>query len=365
MDNGDIEQLDKVPVPQFAAASAAVANGRAESTALSAENLAIPTARSTWIRRFFWLDEVIAQASVHSLDSTRPGWNEYKLALEARAAIEEIKELGETKFSALLLARSELLLLIRCHMRRQGVFVPDEAMTLEDFARARQIPLIDGIWNELPGTQREHVEACFGPNAETLLIDQDASWRVALVLTLGQISSALMKPLEREAVEVGRLIARRWLRIGVTVAVMFLSLSTLITWMMDRSGTINLALNRPVITSTQIAGIGSDHRMLVDGDLTNIGFHTDSAPGQFVVIDLGAVKKFDKVVVYNRADCCKERAVPVRLEVSDDGVSYKKLEDRTEVFDVWTAKMLRARGRYVRLRLLQVNPFHLSEVQVY
>ena len=114
-----------------------------------------------------------------------------------------------------------------------------------------------------------------------------------------------------------------------------------------------------------MAGVGLDHRLLVDGDVTNIGFHTENGPNQFVVIDLGEVKKFDKVVVYNRVDCCKERAVPVRLEVSDDGVRYTKLEDRTEVFDVWTAKMLRAKGRYLRLRLLQVNPFHLSEVEVY
>jgi hypothetical protein len=55
----------------------------------------------------------------------------------------------------------------------------------------------------------------------------------------------------------------------------------------------------------------------------------------------------------------------VRLEVSDDGTNYRKLEDRKEIFDVWTTSMLRAKGRYVRLRLLESNYFHLNEVEIY
>ena len=337
----------------------------AESTAGAGEKPAARVARTSWIRRFFWLDEKIVQANVSSLGPKRPGWNEFRLALEAHAGFEEIKESGESRFAALLLVRSEVLLLLRCHMHRAGIDVPDSAMSLEDLARARQIPLVGNMWNELPRTLLANVESCFGPNTETFFIDQDASHRVALVLTLTEMSSLLRKPLEHTASEVGRLIARRWSRIGAALAVAVVSLWALIGWSMDRAGGVNLALNRRVTTSSQMGGANSDHPLLVDGNVTNLGFHTDSAPNQFVVIDLGGIKKFDKVVVYNRTDCCKERAVPVRLEVSDDGVNYRKLEDRIEVFDVWTAKMLRARGRYVRLRLLQVNFFHLNEVEIY
>jgi len=147
--------------------------------------------------------------------------------------------------------------------------------------------------------------------------------------------------------------------------VVFVAMSLAFGWFLDHSGNVNLALDRPVTVSTQITTIGTDHHQLVDGDHTNLGFHTDNLPNQFAVIDLGSTKKFDKVVVYNRKDCCQERAIPLVIEVSDDGAHYQKLAERDEQFDVWAATKLRGKGRYVRLRLLSANPFHLSEVEIY
>jgi hypothetical protein len=53
------------------------------------------------------------------------------------------------------------------------------------------------------------------------------------------------------------------------------------------------------------------------------------------------------------------------LEVSDDNVNFRKVQDRTEEFDVWTAKGLDAHGRYVRLHHLGTNFLHFAEVEVY
>jgi hypothetical protein len=85
----------------------------------------------------------------------------------------------------------------------------------------------------------------------------------------------------------------------------------------------------------------------------------------FVVIDLGKSKTFDKVVVYNRDDCCQERAVPLFIEVSEDGKKYHTIAERRENFDKWTARRLHTKGRFVKLRLAKTEYFHLSEVEIY
>jgi hypothetical protein len=53
------------------------------------------------------------------------------------------------------------------------------------------------------------------------------------------------------------------------------------------------------------------------------------------------------------------------LEVSTDGTNYRKIAEKREVFDTWTANKLKAHGRYVKLSLRSANFFHLSEVEVY
>lgn len=321
---------------------------------------------SNWFRRFFWLDEKIAEAQANGFGPAMAGWKEFELARDLCIVFEEIKESGENRFHLLLLLRAQVLLLIRCLMQRHGIGVPEDSPVGDNWVTVRQLPAIEELWNNLPVSQVDKLEAALGSQSEVYITNLDSRQRAILIESLRDIAQTLMAPLESDAGRVGRLMAVRWFRVGVTLAVLCMILLPTFGWALDRAGKVNLALHHPVTTSSQVAGfLGADHRLLVDGDRTNLGFHTESLPNQFVVVDLGSIKKFDKVVVYNRADCCKERAVPMRLEVSDDGVNYSKLDERKEVFDVWTAKMLHARGRYVRLRLLQTNVLHLSEVEVY
>jgi hypothetical protein len=105
--------------------------------------------------------------------------------------------------------------------------------------------------------------------------------------------------------------------------------------------------------------------LLVDGDPYTLGCHTEWGPNQFVTVDLGAPHAIQRVVVTNRRDCCQERAVPLLLEVSDDGRAFRPIAERQEPFRVWTASGLGAHGRYVQLRLAAPNILHLSEVEVY
>jgi hypothetical protein len=160
----------------------------------------------------------------------------------------------------------------------------------------------------------------------------------------------------------------RWARIGVA-ALVLLAIAWSICEVIENWEMLtkpNIALGRPVtISSSLSADVALDHPLLVDGDRTNSGFHTGNAPNQWVMIDLGSTQNISRVVVYNRVDCCQERAIPLRLEVSDDGTNFKKVVDTTEEFEVWTAKGLDAKGRYVRLRHLGANFLHFAEVEVY
>jgi hypothetical protein len=157
----------------------------------------------------------------------------------------------------------------------------------------------------------------------------------------------------------------RWLRIGVAAAV----LATLVTYGVVGSGALeehNLALHRPVVMSSVYRGdVGHDSSLLVDGDPTNLGFHTDRGGHQHVTIDLGTVQSVSKVIVYNRTDCCGGKAVPLRVEVSQDGKAYQQVAMREKNFKVWKATFSAVQARYVRLTSLRGDYFHLAEVEVY
>ena len=84
-----------------------------------------------------------------------------------------------------------------------------------------------------------------------------------------------------------------------------------------------------------------------------------------MTIDLGKVQRISRVVVYNRADCCQERAVPLKIEVSKDGGQYRQVAERKEQFEKWKADFPPTDARYVRLTHLSAMAFHLSEVEVY
>jgi hypothetical protein len=70
--------------------------------------------------------------------------------------------------------------------------------------------------------------------------------------------------------------------------------------------------------------------------------------------------------VNNRADCCSERAVPLRIDVSADGTAFNTVAQRNEPFNPeWSAEFSSTKVRYVRLTNLSNTSFHLNEVEVY
>ncbi|HMA94855.1 MAG TPA: discoidin domain-containing protein [Polyangiaceae bacterium] len=374
MNDGNAEQSNE-SVASSDNATSENATGRSAKPASIADQVPPPAAATPAVgasskekgglRKFFWLDERVAEASKKGFSKGHPGWPDYDLARQARSGIVQIGETGEGNGAVLILERAEVIFLLRAYCKRHGLGSIGSSLSDSDWEAVRKIPPVTEAWAELSGGQQQALLAGLGPDAEQALVNEDIKQRRHLASALRKMATALSDPLERDASLLGRVLFMRWARIGGAVLVV-LAVVWAIWGVVDKQfAKPNIALGRPVTISSQYGDVATDHTLLVDGDKTNLGFHTENGPNQWVTIDLGSPKSISKVVVYNRAECCQERAIPLRLEVSDDGTNYRKVADRTEEFDVWTAKGFSEKARYVRLRHLGSNFLHLSEVEIY
>lgn len=100
------------------------------------------------------------------------------------------------------------------------------------------------------------------------------------------------------------------------------------------------------------------------GHTTDIFFHTQDDASPWLEIDLGAAKRFSRVEVKNRSDNFAERAVPLVIEVSQDGTNFFQVAQRRETFSLWKAKFSPQTARYVRLRITRKSFLHLERVSV-
>jgi hypothetical protein len=100
------------------------------------------------------------------------------------------------------------------------------------------------------------------------------------------------------------------------------------------------------------------------GSPVDIFFHTLQEDSPWVEIDLGRIQTFSTVAIRNRLDCCRERAVPLAVEVSTDGIDYKQVARRDDIFSVWDAKFPAVQARYVRARALRQTILHFERITV-
>jgi hypothetical protein len=250
-------------------------------------------------------------------------------------------------------------------LEREGAPLDPGQLSDAGWARVLQIAAVGREFAKLTAAQASTLTSLLGPERDATLAKLAAEDRESFAIALHGLTVGLFEPLACDAGRLWSALFTRWLRVTAAILLLAVLCGGVGAWLEKKFGKPNLALHRPVTVSSQFATEGTEHRLLVDGDRDNLGFHTESDGQQWVVIDLGSVRKFDKVVVYNRSDCCQERAVPLKLEVSKDNENFKFLREQKDVFDKWTAKDLRAEGRYVRLLNTPPNHFHLAEVEIY
>ena len=312
-----------------------------------------------------WLYHKSDQAAAAGSRLDRSGPNEFEIALQARDAAVCLSERDEDNPSVLILKRVEVLLLIRAVMRLNSLDYPTPHLSEEDWRLANQVDSIRNMTASLTVNQAAALKAILGRDAEFFLVGLGAKQRRHLAGALRRAAQSLNEALTRGEIRTTPLNYRRWAAIGAVTALSLILLMAGLVKAVRSWQKPNLALLRPVKISSQLGPEYGNGERLVDGDATKLGFHTQNEPNPYAIIDLGESKIFTKVIVHNRTDCCQERAVPLRIEVSDNGKTFRAIAERREVFDEWIAKDLSAKGRFVRLQLQATGLFHLAEVEIY
>ena len=94
-------------------------------------------------------------------------------------------------------------------------------------------------------------------------------------------------------------------------------------------------------------------------------FHTDLETSPWLRIDLGSNTEVSTVKIHNRRDCCSERAVPLLIELSNDGLSWRQVSRREDPFYEWRASFEPQIAKYVRMRVERRSVLHFEHVSVH
>jgi hypothetical protein len=128
----------------------------------------------------------------------------------------------------------------------------------------------------------------------------------------------------------------------------------------------DLALDKPVQATP--AGYETTAEGAVDG-LKNgrFGYHSQEAEQPFLTIDLQKAYLLSKITIFGRGECCYDQSIPMVVEVSVDGTSFRKVEERTTPFsesEPWVMKPPDTLARFVRVRMERHGSLVLSEIEV-
>lgn len=156
---------------------------------------------------------------------------------------------------------------------------------------------------------------------------------------------------------------QRWVRSSL-LAVFVVLAAWLVSWGVQRALTQpDLAAGKPWKASSQfVQCYPAEHRC---GDAhTDIFFHTSEDNEPWLQIDLKGPQQFSLIEVVNRRDCCPDRAIPLAIEVSNDGVTWREVARRKTSFTTWTERIAPTQARYVRAKVLRKSWLHLERLTV-
>jgi len=129
----------------------------------------------------------------------------------------------------------------------------------------------------------------------------------------------------------------------------------------------NYALDRPARSSSVAFATSPDGAN--DGSKNGtFGFHSIEEEMPWWTVDMGKSIAVGEIRVFGRGDCCYDQSIPLALEASDDGTTFRKIAERTEPFsesNPWVIKPDELFTRFIRLRTQRRSFLVLSEVEVY
>ncbi len=127
----------------------------------------------------------------------------------------------------------------------------------------------------------------------------------------------------------------------------------------------DLAYGKPVSASSVYPN-KPDMSGLVDGEIgTSYGAATDTGTDPWLAVDLQAVYRVTTIDVYNRVDGWFDVSLPLTLQISVDGVTFRDVARRDTVFDRWIVHLNHERARFVRVRSAGRTLLALSELEVF
>jgi hypothetical protein len=359
------------PSPHTVEPSAPTPPGSVVTRAVSSAAQRPPRRRSGFLRRFFWLDDELATLVSAEWWMSNSGVPDLEVARHARQGLLRLGGRRNRGLAAILLRRTELLLVMRALMKQRGLMTSSVSLGKDDWEAAKQVDAMRDMLSSLNRNETAALTACLAQGGELSLGGLDAKQRRQLGRSLRQAMRLLRESLGGADDQVTRIKTQRWIRIGTAATVVLCLLGTTgASYESLRRGP-NIALNRPTRGSSNFPSEFfhvhkvPDASQVVNGRRGMVGCHTLLEANPFVVIDLGTPQSFNEVVVYNRNECCAEHAVPLAIEVSDDDTNYQKIAEQRTAFLIWKAKNLHAKGRYVRVRAEAKTYLHLNEIEIY
>ncbi len=214
------------------------------------------------------------------------------------------------------------------------------------------------LWAELPAsTWPADVDADALERIKATLLDPrpvPLNLGRDLATQIRQLAEALVSKLEAPRRELQRLYRRRW-----TVALVGLGL----TFALALGARIvlrgpNLVAHQPFRTSSSWAGCPADPFCV------GMLFCTDPQENPWIEFDLGESKSVRRIEAENRLDCCRDRAIPLVVETSNDQKNWVEVGRQESEFANWSSELKPTKARYVRLRVPKSTVFHLQSVVI-
>lgn len=313
------------------------------------------------------MEDVIAEARARTGGPGEPGASEARFALAALEAVDALAgrrvrlERSDGSAAAFGLAREAVWWALKAHAARDQADPPDSDLP--------------ALWEEgmrhTPGQATSGLDAAVVDQARCAFLsrgwEQAASpddVRLGELRALREVAVRLVGPLEADMTRLARLRIMRALRWAASLAaIAAIVVGVLLAWRAHKRGP-NLALHKPTTASSLFSGYDTSAGA-VDGNTSDLGVHTTQQDKPWIVIDLGDTKQIRQVVVYNRADCCKDRAIPLLVETSVDGRDYREVARQEAEFSKWKAVFPPTEARYVRVKVGKKSFLHLNEIEVY
>ncbi len=297
---------------------------------------------------------------------------------------------GNTRAARLLLAAAESFdheterQLGAIVILREAAVVAAQGMALREQVASADSDLAT-LWKavlELPGAQpaiqvlsaeaRERLDLIVNQGFTAKYGEWSPSELSALSQSLLTVVRQLVVQLESDVLAPKRLRFQRVLRWAAVVVGLVLIVGygvSKIRHMMrpapTNTGSTNVALNKSVTMSSNWRADIYPPARLVDGDVSQLGCHSELQQNPWALIDLDAEYNIHQIVVTNRLDGLTASAVPLLIETSLDGHDFRTYAQKDQDFKTWTAKSKPTVARYVRLTVLNAIIMHLNEVEVY